>query len=67
MIGNNPIVFKLGDTIQSVYDCKIYEVVDPDKKGMAKLRNVETNGLENWNSCNNPHFKIFEGQLRLTL
>lgn len=66
MIGYNPIQFKSGDTIQSVYDSKVYEVIEPDKKGMAKLKNIETLGIENWNSCNNPHFKIFEGQLTLT-
>ena len=62
---NNPISFKQGDFIRSVYDLKVYEVIEPDKKGMAKLLNTETNGIENWNSCNNPHFLKQEKQLQL--
>lgn len=62
---NNPIAFKKGEFIKSVYDYKIYEVFEPDKKGMSILINTETNGKENWNSCNNPHFIKQEKQLQL--
>ena len=40
-----------------------YKVIEPDKKGMAKLLNLDTNEEEDWNSCNNNHFNKLEGQL----
>jgi hypothetical protein len=62
---NTPIEFKKQDFIKSVYSNKIYEVMEPDKKGMAILRNTETNRKENFNACNNPHFVKQENQIKL--
>lgn len=61
----NPISFKPKEFIKSVYSNKIYEVLEPDKKGMAILINTETNSKEHWNSCNNPHFIKIEKQLEI--
>lgn len=42
-----------------------YKVIEPDKKGMAKLLNLDTNEEEDWNSCNNNHLNKLEGQLEI--
>jgi hypothetical protein len=34
----------------------VYEVVEPDKRGMAKLRNLQTGELEDYNAYNNAGF-----------
>jgi hypothetical protein len=61
----NPISFQKGDFIKSVYDGKVYEVKDPDKKGMAKLREENSDRSEDWNSCNNPHFIKIPAQTQI--
>jgi len=53
----NPCCFTAKDFIESIYSGKVYQIIEPNKKGMAKLKNIETELVENWNSCNNPHFK----------
>lgn len=63
----NPKDFKKGELAQSIFTGKIYEVVEPDKKGMAKLINTGTGIKEDWNACNNPHFKKFDNQYSLPL
>jgi DNA repair protein RadC len=57
--GLNPREFKAGDFVKSVYDGKIYEVIEPDNKGMAKLRN-EAGTIEPWNAYNNAHFVKYD-------
>lgn len=52
----NPCNFSQGELIKSVYTGKLYTVIEPDKNGMAKLKN-EYGEIETWNACNNPHFK----------
>ena len=64
---DNPIEFKHKDIIESVYSNKLYKVIEPDKKGMAILLNIETGLKENWNSCNNPHFIKSSNQLKLKI
>ena len=54
-----------GDYIVSFYTGIHYKVIEPDKKGMAKLLNLDTNEEEDWNSCNNNHFNKLEGQLEI--
>ena len=63
----NPKDFNINDIIESVYSVNLYKVIEPYKKGMAKLKNVDTLMIENWNSCNNPHFVKAESQLKLNL
>jgi hypothetical protein len=63
--GFNPYKFKKGDMITSIYSGRVYEVVEPDKKGMAKLKELETGFITDWNSCNNPHFELMKPQLEL--
>lgn len=62
---NNPIHFNKGDFVRSFYSEKHYEVIEPDKRGMAILLDVETGRKEDWNSCNNPHFEKQTPQLKL--
>lgn len=63
----NPINFNKGDFLRSVYSDKYYEVIEPDKRGMATLYDIETGRSETWNSCNNPHFEKKQPQLKLEL
>ena len=60
----NPIDFKPEQIVMSVYSNKVYMIME-HKKGMSKLLNVETGRIENWNSCNNPHFTEANAQLKL--
>ena len=59
----NPKDFKKGDVIIDVYSNRVYEVIEPDKHGMAKLK------IENYtkvlNAYNNPRFEKADGQLSL--
>lgn len=64
MTGMNPIEFNTGDLMQSIFTNDLY-VLKSEKKGMAKLQNLDTGRLEDWNSCNNRHFKKPEVQLSL--
>jgi hypothetical protein len=57
-IGQNPIKFNIGDIIESIYNKQKYKVIDPDKKGIAKLLNLESNVVQDFNSTSNPHFKL---------
>lgn len=52
----NPNRFKKDELIKDVHTEKVYKVVEPDKKGMAKLLSLESGNIEDWNSCNNPRF-----------
>jgi hypothetical protein len=54
--GLNISKFKNGDIIKSVYSGLEYEVVEANKRGMAKLKNLKTGKTEPWNADNNPHF-----------
>ena len=62
-----PANFKIGDMVQSVYSGLLYEIVEPNKNGMAKLKNIRTGQVEDWNAENNPHFKQLDkgGQVRM--
>lgn len=57
--------FKLGDIISDQYSNTHYQVVEPDKNGMSKIRNLTTNVVETWNAYNNNRFSKLEGQLSL--
>jgi hypothetical protein len=57
-IGQNPIKFNIGDIIESIYNKQKYKVIDPDKKGISKLLNLESNVVQDFNSTSNPHFKL---------
>lgn len=60
---NNPIEFKPGELIMSIYTNKMYEVIE-HKNGISKLHNIQTGIIENWNSNNNAHF-VKQNQLQL--
>ena len=60
---NNPIEFKPGESIMSIYTNKMYEVIE-HKNGISKLYNIQTGIIENWNSNNNAHF-VKQNQLQL--
>ena len=57
--------FSAGDMVGDVYTGEHYEVLEPDKKGMAKIRNVSDGKLEEWNAYNNNRFYKLKGQLSL--
>lgn len=57
--------FNPGDTISDQYSNIHYQVVEPDKNGMSKIRNLSTNVVESWNAYNNNRFSKLEGQLGL--
>jgi len=61
----NPNRFTKDELIKDVHTEKVYKVVEPDKKGMAKLLNIESGIVENWNACNNPRFIKQLSQLSL--
>jgi hypothetical protein len=56
--GLNPYEYNKGDKIRSIYTRLQYQVIEPDKKGMANLKNLKSGEVEDWNACNNPHFEI---------
>ena len=56
----NPCKFSKGDTVTDIYDSKMYQVIEPDKRGMAKFKNIDNGLLVNWNSCNNRRFILNE-------
>lgn len=57
-LGLDPRKFNVGDIIVSVFTGTKYEVVEPDKNGMAILKNLKTNLSEQLNAHNNPHFNL---------
>lgn len=62
----NPSDFDKGTYIQSVHTAKVYEIIEPNKKGMAVLIN-EDGQKEDWNALNNSHFVKFTGQIKMKL
>lgn len=55
--------FNPGDTIEDKYTGAHYQVVEPDKNGMSRIRNLATGIVETWNAYNNNRFHKLEGQL----
>lgn len=52
----NPCDFKDGDLIRDPSVRKNYRVITADKRGMAKLLNLDSGKEETWNACNNKRF-----------
>ena len=61
----NLFEFKKGDIIGDRYSDNRYEVIEPDKSGMAKIRKLSGGGVEDWNAYNNNRFFKMKGQLSL--
>ncbi len=61
----NLFEFKKGDIIGDEYSDNHYEVIEPDKSGMAKIRKLSDGGVEDWNAYNNDRFYKMKGQLSL--
>lgn len=63
----NPASFQIGNIVQSVYSGLLYKIVEPNKNGMSKLKNIRTGQVEDWNAENNPRFKQLDkgGQVRM--
>lgn len=57
--------FNQDDIISDQYSNTHYQIVEPDKNGMSKIRNLDTNIVETWNAYNNNRFHKLEGQLSL--
>lgn len=52
--------FNKGDIIRDIHSGHIYEVIEPDKRGMGKLRDVDTNEIRTPNAHNNAHYEKYE-------
>lgn len=61
----NPNAFVPNTLVACMFTGLQYRVIEPDKKGMAKLLNVKTGRYEPWNACNNPRFYPLSEQLDL--
>ena len=61
----NLFEFKEGDIIRDKYSDNHYEVIEPDKSGMSKIRKLSDGGVEYWNAYNNNRFYKMKGQLSL--
>lgn len=61
----NLFEFKKGDIIGDRYSDNHYEVIEPDKSGMAKIRKLSGGCVEDWNAYNNNRFYKMKGQLSL--
>lgn len=58
--GYNPAHFKVGDIVINKYNGVIYNVIEPDKKGMAVLEDVNTKINHKYNAHNNAHFILYD-------
>ena len=60
-IGKNPKDFSKGDIVKFIggerHDGRLYEIVEPDKGGMAKLKDLSTGETRDYNAYNNPYFE----------
>lgn len=56
----NPAFFDIGDKIINYYSRAPYIVIEADKRGMAKLKNLNTKVVEDWNADNNRQFTLLE-------
>lgn len=48
--------FQKGDIVKNIYTNEVFEVVNPDKKGMGELRNVDNDSIDTPNAHNNAHY-----------
>lgn len=51
--------FKKGDIVKDIYSDQIYEVIEPDKKGMGYLRNVDDDSISTPNAYNNARYTLY--------
>lgn len=57
--------FRPGYIARDIYTGVHYEVIEPDKRGMAKVENVVTHDISKWNAYNNNRFERLKGQLEM--
>lgn len=48
--------FQKGDIVKNIYTNEVFEVVNPDKRGMGELRNVDSDIIDTPNAHNNAHY-----------
>lgn len=48
--------FQPGDIVRDIYTAKRYEIIVPDKRGMGKIRDLDTDKVGPMNAYNNPYF-----------
>lgn len=58
-IGVNLNTFRRGDYVRDVYDGTVYEVINPDRNGMATIRD-SSGSVKTLNAYNNPHYEAAE-------
>lgn len=57
---NNPQSFNLYDMVGDVYSDKTYLVIENDKRGMAKLKDLDCGLVTDWNAYNNKRFYLIK-------
>ena len=60
----HPYEFKKGVVVESWPHREFYEVIEPNKKGMAKFKNLDTGGMHDFNSTCNQFFIYAKGRQR---
>ena len=50
--------FQKGDIVKNIYTGEVSEVLEADKQGMGKLRNVENGNISTPNAHNNAHYEL---------
>lgn len=58
-IGSHTKDFQKSDIVQDIYTGEVFEIIEADKKGMGKLRNVDDDSIRTLNAHNNAHFKKY--------
>ncbi len=48
--------FKKGDIVKDVYTDEVFEIIEPDKRGIGHLRNVDTDEITTINAHNNARY-----------
>ena len=54
--GNNLRHFNVGDIISDDFTGSQYEVIEPDKRGMGKIKDISSGVIEELNAHNNPRY-----------
>ncbi len=54
--GSHPVHFENGSIVKDIYDGNVYKILENDKRGMAKLENVETGEISSINAHNNARY-----------
>lgn len=51
--------FQKGEIVRDVYTDQVYEIIEPDKRGMGEIRDVDTNEKHTLNAHNNARYQKY--------